>query len=199
VLAGLEHAHACGVIHRDLKPENILVAQELDGHESIKLVDFGIAKIVGAMPGSGSGVVGVIFGTPQYMSPEQAAGRPVDYRSDVYAAGVLLYAMLAGRRPFDDDDPRVVLDQQIHASPPPLPETVPAALRQITMRMLHKDPARRFPSAARAISALEAAEHAAAPRERSRRRGTTTIAAGAPARGSSPRHLPGKSPRGRLP
>lgn len=157
ILAGLEHAHACGVIHRDLKPENILVTQGPDDEETLKIVDFGIAKIVGAMPGPGFTAVGVIFGTPQYMSPEQASGRAVDYRSDLYAAGVLLYAMLSGQPPFDDEDPAVVVEQQIHAEPPPLPDFVPPALAEITSKMLRKDPALRYPSVADVIEALEAA------------------------------------------
>ena len=187
ILAGLEHAHACGVIHRDLKPENILVTQGPDDEETLKIVDFGIAKIVGAMPGSGLTAVGVIFGTPQYMSPEQASGRAVDYRSDLYAAGVLLYAMLSGQRPFDDEDPAVVVEQQIHAEPPPLPEFVPPRLAEITLKMLRKDPALRYPSAADVIEALEAAPHEGIarhttpshePRHRRRWRAIASVAAG---------------------
>jgi serine/threonine protein kinase len=188
ILEGLEHAHACGVIHRDLKPENILVTQGPDDEETLKIVDFGIAKIVGAMPGSGLTAVGVIFGTPQYMSPEQASGRAVDYRSDLYAAGVLLYAMLSGQRPFDDDDPAAVVEQQIHAEPPPLPEFVPPELAEITRKMLRKDPALRYPSAAAVIEALKAAPQertdrrqpapVSEPRRRRRWRAMASVAAG---------------------
>ncbi len=158
VLAGLDHAHACGVIHRDLKRENILVTRAPDGKEVLKIVDFGIAKIVGTLPGSASTTGGVVYGTPQYMSPEQAQGHTVDYRSDLYAAGVLFYAMLAGRQPFDAEDPVAVVDKQIHDPPPPLPDTVPPALAAIAMRMLAKDPDARFASAGDVLAALDAAE-----------------------------------------
>jgi hypothetical protein len=181
VLAGLEHAHACGVIHRDLKPENILVTQGAGGEELLKIVDFGIAKVVGALPGSGLTAIGAIFGTPQYMSPEQATGRAIDYRSDLYAAGVLLYAMLAGRLPFDDEDPGVVLERQIHDRPPPLPASVPPRLAEITLRLMDKDPERRYPSAAEASRALDDAQwgdverelHASSATQRRRRRWRT--------------------------
>lgn len=145
VFAGLEHAHAAGVVHRDLKPENVFVTTDHEDEELLKIVDFGIAKIV-----SGRGakdnmtVAGTIFGTPKYMSPEQCAGGEIDERTDVYAAGVILYEMLAGHPPFDDaNDPIQVIHKHILEPVPPLPSTVPAPLNQLVMGMLAKEKANR--------------------------------------------------------
>src|SRR5690606_38064482 len=100
ILRGLEHAHDKGVIHRDLKPENVFVTKDHDDEETLKLVDFGIAKILdeeddddedGSQPLTR---MGLVFGTPQYMSPEQATGSTIDKRTDIYSAGVMLYQML---------------------------------------------------------------------------------------------------------
>jgi hypothetical protein len=158
ILLGLEHAHRRGLVHRDLKPENVFVVRDEDGEEIVKLVDFGIVKLIS---GDGSDEkltrVGVVFGTPWYMSPEQAAGGKIDERTDLYAVGVLMYEMLAGERPFQADDMGMVLRMQLIADPPPLPDTVPAALRGVVMRLLEKDGKDRFASARATREALEAA------------------------------------------
>lgn len=139
VFAGLEHAHACGIVHRDLKPENVFVTRDYRGKELAKLVDFGIAKLLDA-----DGAVevltraGMVFGTPRYMSPEQAAGGKVDERSDLYSVGVLAHELLSGKPPFDSDDLAAILRMQIMAPPPPLPETVPAAVVGFVESLLEK-------------------------------------------------------------
>lgn len=164
ILAGLQHAHARGVIHRDLKPENLLLVRGRDGAETIKIVDFGIAKLLSAPLGSCSTEAGVVFGTPRYMSPEQAGGLPVDRRSDLYACGILLYRMLAGHLPFDGEDVLDLVRAQIHAEPPPLPVGVPDDLAAIVRRLLSKRPDDRFDTAADTIEALRtAALHEAPP------------------------------------
>ena len=148
VLAGLEHAHAAGIVHRDLKPENVFVTTDHEGNELLKIVDFGIAKIVaGQGAGENMTVAGTIFGTPRYMSPEQCAGGAVDERTDVYAAGIMLYEMLAGHVPFDDkEDPMQVIHKHILEPVPDLPTTVPRPLVELVNAMLAKEKAHRLPS-----------------------------------------------------
>jgi hypothetical protein len=156
IVRGLEHAHERGVVHRDLKPENVYVTTDHAGAELLKLVDFGIAKVVG---GEGAGEkltrMGLVFGTPHYMSPEQATGMEVDARADLYSAGIILYEMLAGHVPFSGDDPVAVIRMQVGAPAPPLPAHVPPALVAIVERMLEKDRERRFPTATQVREALE--------------------------------------------
>src|SRR5690606_21332870 len=121
IFAGLEHAHACGIVHRDLKPENIFLTRDPQGRDVAKIVDFGIAKLLDA---DGAAEVltraGMVFGTPRYMSPEQAAGGKVDERSDLYAVGVLAHQLLSGKLPFESEDLAAILRMQIMAPPPPL-------------------------------------------------------------------------------
>jgi Tol biopolymer transport system component len=134
-------AHKAGVLHRDIKPGNILIGS--NGYA--KLADFGLAKLVGtdAQRPPGSTQQGVIVGTVAYMSPEQATGQPLDERSDVFSFGIVLYELLAGRRPFDGVNDLETLKGIVHASPPPLPEGVPELLRMAVDKALEKDPADR--------------------------------------------------------
>ncbi|WP_146155252.1 serine/threonine-protein kinase, partial [Enhygromyxa salina] len=168
ILAGLEHAHHCGIVHRDLKPENVFMSRGLDGREVAKIVDFGIAKLLDA---DGAAEVltraGMVFGTPRYMSPEQAAGGKVDERSDLYAVGVLAHEMLRGQPPFDSDDLASILRMQIMAPPPPLPDSVPAPLAAWVESLLEKSRHERPASAA------AAREHLAELRKLLRERSTT--------------------------
>jgi serine/threonine-protein kinase len=154
--SGLAAAHDAGVIHRDIKPENIM----LEGRESrALLMDFGIAKAVGGddeTPQTEEGVApaltstGIIVGTPQYMSPEQACGdKSIDARTDQYSLAVVGYRMLAGTLPFEGDSTRSVLYKQLVAEPPPIETKVPGVppgIAAAILRAMQKDPAARFPS-----------------------------------------------------
>ena len=154
VLAGLEHAHARGLIHRDVKPENIFLTTDDQGRQVAKLVDFGIVKLQEGAAGGQLTQFGIVVGTPQYMSPEQAVGQRVDPRADLYAVGVILYILLSGHPPFENDDPVAVLRAQIREPPPPLPNDVPDPVRTFVMRLLAKDPDERYPTATEARRVL---------------------------------------------
>lgn len=154
ILAGLEHAHTRGLIHRDVKPENIFLTTDDQGRQVAKLVDFGIVKLQETAPSNQLTQFGIVVGTPQYMSPEQAVGQRIDPRADLYAAGVILYALLAGHTPFEGEDPVAVLRKQIREPPPPLPETIDAPVRAFVSRLLAKQPDDRFPSATEARQAI---------------------------------------------
>jgi serine/threonine protein kinase len=161
ILRGLEHAHDNGVIHRDLKPENVFVVKDHDGAELLKIFDFGIAKIVDEVEEDTSQPLtrlGLVFGTPHYMSPEQSTGSTIDHRTDIYSAGVMLYQMLAGRLPFDHDDPVSLIRMQVTLDPPPLPESIPAPLQRVVKMMMAKTRDQRYPDARSARKALQAVQ-----------------------------------------
>lgn len=165
VLAGLAHAHEFGVVHRDLKPENIMV-QERAYRLSAKILDFGIAKL-GDSDASGKPItqVGTVFGTPRYMSPEQAAGEAVDRRTDVYSTGVILYELLTGRPPFDGETTVRILSKVLTQEAPPLGLTDPRpfqseALEEIVRRALAKEKSDRYGSVQDFRAALEACPRA---------------------------------------
>jgi serine/threonine-protein kinase len=155
VCRALGAAHQKGVIHRDLKPENVFLVRSDDSREVVKIVDFGIAQmkdISGSTEGSRKLTrTGMIFGTPEYMSPEQAAGKPIDHRVDIYATGVILYEMFAGRVPFMGDTFMGVLTQHMFEQPPPIRQFNPEAnlspdLEVVIAKALAKDPAQRYAS-----------------------------------------------------
>jgi tetratricopeptide (TPR) repeat protein len=155
ICAALEHAHANSIVHRDLKPDNVLLSAAGQSG-SVKLADLGIA-----LPGDGARIsrAGIILGTAAYMAPEQALGQPVDGRTDLYALGVLLYELTTGRLPFLGDDPLTIVSQHLHAPvvpPRALRSDLPRALEAIILRLLAKDPAQRFASAAETSAALQA-------------------------------------------
>ncbi len=154
VLAGLEHAHQQGIIHRDIKPENILVVRDHGGREQIKLIDFGIAKVSAPDDGKNLTSLGDVFGTPQYMSPEQGRGDAVTERTDLYSAGLVLYELLTGQIAFDGDDPFEVIRRQLQDPPPPLPAEVGLIMGPLLSRLLAKNPQERFESVRDARQAL---------------------------------------------
>ena len=161
---GLQAAHDAGVIHRDVKPGNILV---MPGGE-VKITDFGIARAANSVPLTQTGA---IMGTAYYISPEQASGHSVTPASDVYSLGIVAYECLTGRRPFAGDTPVSVALAQVSKEPPALPDTVPAPVRDLVMRMLAKDPQHRPAPAGRlgtealALRAMSTGPAAADPAE----------------------------------
>ena len=164
ILRALDHAHGAGVVHRDLKPDNIMLV-ERDGHKDVvKILDFGIAKVM--QPASGQEALtqaGVIFGTPEYLSPEQALGEGVDARADLYAAGVILYEMLLGRRPFESDDKVKIISMHLSHAPPRMRDANPTVdvsvpLEQVVLQALEKHRENRFASATAFLQALEDSE-----------------------------------------
>ena len=134
-------AHATGLVHRDVKPANLLITPD----QQVKVTDFGIARLGDDEPITRTGEV---MGTAQYLSPEQALGRPATSASDVYSLGVVAYEALAGRRPFEADSAVAVAMAHVQREPEPLPATVPAALAAVVIQAMAKDPAQRPPSAA---------------------------------------------------
>lgn len=157
VCSALAAAHERGIVHRDLKPENVFL---LKGDRlSVKVLDFGISKATGVTDALTR--TGVIMGTPSYMAPEQARGKPVDHRADVYSVGASLYFMLTGRRPFDSDDPTTTISMvltQDPVRPRDLDARIPESLELVVQRAMAKDPAERYASMAELDSALAAVE-----------------------------------------
>ena len=183
VADALDYAHRRGVVHRDVKPGNIL----FDGEDCAYVGDFGIARLAEA-----SVVLtqtGTIAGTPQYMSPEQALGKRVDHRADLYALGVIAYEMVTGRLPFAADSAVALLMQ--HAQKPvplPAPDEAPTSVIQPILRCLEKDPAGRWPTARTFVDALAEGLTSSADEE-------TVLIPGSPARGKP---FPGSEPTAAL-
>ena len=152
IAAALDAAHRAGVVHRDIKPQNVIVLP--DG--LVKVLDFGIARLQEATGGLTR--TATVVGTSHYMAPEQASGQPADGRTDLYALGCVLYAMLTGAPPFPDGNAMTVLYQHLHQQPRPIRELrpeVPAALSDLVTRLLAKRPADRPESAAEVRRQLE--------------------------------------------
>lgn len=209
VLAGLAHLHAVGMVHRDLKPANVFLqrlAREGGGEDHVRILDFGLAKFLtgdARRDGPALTATGAVFGTAAYMAPEQAAGGEVGPRADVYAAGVLLFELLAGRRPFVGERHEVV--RQHLLTPPPrvaevraelrrarpelastFAEPVPEAVEALVARALAKEQAARFAHAGELLAALEREV------DRTSLEGALTYGSGAPA--SAPALAPVSGP-----
>jgi serine/threonine-protein kinase len=160
VLRAVGAAHAKGIIHRDLKPDNIFLINQSEDHDFVKLLDFGISKVMSLEEHATITkltTTGVVMGTPLYMAPEQALGNPIERYADIYACGVILFEMLAGRRPFEGPTYAVLVAKLLTEPPPPLDELrpgLPAGLVRAVHRALEKEPADRFASAEQFAAAL---------------------------------------------
>jgi predicted Ser/Thr protein kinase len=161
VCHSLTEAHAAGLIHRDLKPENIMLVQVAGDPNFVKVLDFGIAKVMKDSDNGQSQLTesGMIMGTPTYMSPEQAKGEAINGRSDVYSLGVMMYEALTGKPPFQGDTPMTVLVSHIKDIPRPMPRdgsipNVPPELEKVVLSCLEKDPAKRPQTAVQLVGLL---------------------------------------------
>jgi len=147
VAEALVAAHELGIVHRDLKPDNIIVSPNKNGRDIAKVVDFGIAKAIEEAPSESLTRTGLVIGTPEYMSPEQLLGDPVDARSDIYSLGCILYQMLTGRRTFDEPTREQMIKRRLTEKAPHPRELVPdlpKTLDLIVARMLSRTPQDRY-------------------------------------------------------
>lgn len=166
IARGCSAIHELGIVHRDLKSQNVIV----DEHGAVAIVDFGLARW---NLGGGFTLDSIILGTPQYMSPEQASGRPVDARTDIYSIGIIAFEALTGQLPFTGDSPIAVAMKQINDPVPDLLSRFPdvsAGLRAVVMKALRKDPAKRYATAVDLEAELAGVEPFPTPREGSLRR-----------------------------
>jgi eukaryotic-like serine/threonine-protein kinase len=177
IASAVAAAHALRIIHRDLKPENVLLVEKNGDVNFVKVLDFGIAKVPvqevsergSIRPAKVITRVGMIFGTPEYMAPEQALGQYVDVRADLYAMGVMLFEMLCGKRPFSAENPIGILGQQLQGVLPSFAQRVPGSkvppiLEQMIQRLLAPAPASRLASAQALIAALDELQTLLVPR-----------------------------------
>jgi len=166
-LAALDEAHHLGIIHRDVKPENVVLEPTRGGGDFVKVVDFGLAKLrpdmLTGITTGGTGITspGIVCGTPDYMSPEQGRGDPLDPRSDLYALGVIMFQLLTGQLPFEAASPTQVVLMHLQQPPPDprklVPERkIPDALAEVCLTALQKDRVKRYPDAQTFIHALDA-------------------------------------------
>jgi len=165
--SALSAAHAQGIVHRDLKPENVMLVEKGGDPDFVKVLDFGIAKVplgdvVNSGPKQGNPITkaGMVFGTPEYMAPEQALGQTVDGRADLYALGVILFEMLSGVRPFSSQSSVGILGQQLSKPTPTFAERapdvlVPPAVEQIARKLLARDASERYETAAELARAID--------------------------------------------
>jgi serine/threonine-protein kinase len=165
IAAGLAHAHAQGVVHRDVKPANIMVTEEIGTGDHVRILDFGLARLRGAV-GRDATQSNVVVGTPNYMAPEQTVGGGlIDARTDIYAAGVVLFEMITGERPFQADDTLALLGMHRAAPIPRLAERMPGVplprgLQDVVDTAMAKSPGERFQSAIELAEAIDAVSSA---------------------------------------
>jgi serine/threonine protein kinase len=212
ILGALDEAHAKGVVHRDLKPENVMLLDVRGESDFVKVCDFGIAKVASERDGEGSAITmaGMVCGTPEYMSPEQARGDSLDGRSDLYAAAIILYQMVAGDVPFRAESALGVITK--HLTEPPVPPsqrrsnvTVPPALEAVIMRGLQKKKEDRFATASEMKTALLEScgmKRSSTSQERLGTKGVTDLgmaATGVATPVSTPAHPTAPSPSGSTP
>jgi serine/threonine protein kinase len=167
IASGLSSAHALDIVHRDLKPENVMLVEKGGDPDFVKVLDFGIAKVpIGEVPHPTQTPAhtpitkaGMVFGTPEYMAPEQALGQTVDGRADLYALGVILYEMLSGSRPFSSQSQVGILGQQLSKSPPKISDRapgiiVPPAVEAVAMKLLQREATERYGSATEVVDVI---------------------------------------------
>lgn len=158
VLHGVAAAHQRGIVHRDLKPENVFIIERGEEPDFVKLLDFGISKIIDAAESNVRlTVTGSVLGTPLYMAPEQARGEPLDHRADIYALGVMFYEMLTGQPPFAGPNYATLVAKQLYEAAPSLAAArpdLPAWLVAVVHRALEKHPQQRFATATEFLQAL---------------------------------------------
>jgi tRNA A-37 threonylcarbamoyl transferase component Bud32 len=206
IASALARAHTLGIVHRDLKPENVMLVERDGDPDFAKVLDFGIAKVpVGEFAKRGSGneggqvltQLGMVYGTPEYMAPEQALGQEVDARADLYALGVILFEMLAGVRPFDAESKVTLLGMKVTSDPPTIASKnasvrVPEAIEAVVRRLLDREAKNRFQTARDVQEAFEtcvfgeSAEHATAGRLNTTPLGRSLGQATSPRAGPSP-------------
>ncbi|MFO0600583.1 MAG: FHA domain-containing serine/threonine-protein kinase [Myxococcaceae bacterium] len=159
VARALAAAHAQSIVHRDLKPENIMLLQRPGQPDFVKVLDFGVAKVSTGHGQGGHTAVGMVVGTPQYMSPEQAKAIPVDVRSDIYSLGLIIYELICGRPTFSAETPSMLMVKHVVEQPPPFepgPVTgVPQELEQLVFHMLQKEPDQRPQTMEQVVEVLD--------------------------------------------
>ena len=163
IAAGLNVAHAMTIVHRDLKPENVMICQHPDGTEYAVVMDFGLAKERKAGPELEKlTATGIVLGTPEFMSPEQLRGKPLDARTDIYSLALLTYEMLTGKLPFEGRTQQETMIARLRSDPVPLrrmrPDLdFPAPVERVLLKGLEREPDRRYQTAPEFARALEAA------------------------------------------
>ncbi len=210
IASALAAAHELNIVHRDVKPDNVMLMDKAGDPDFVKVLDFGVAKVPIGDMGGGDGhpvtQVGTVFGTPEYMAPEQALGSPVDPRADLYALGVVLYQMLSGMHPFDQESGLGILSQQLTKPAPPFSErapnvSVPPRVEEVVLRLLAKDVDQRFQTADEVVTAIEQifAESVERDRLRTLPDGTTPGAVTAPLGGPATQIIGSPDPNAAVP